>query len=271
MTKLVVTGGAGYLGSEVASQAVTAGWDVVATQLRRDAPSGRPLALDLADADAVELAFARERPDVVIHTAYRQAEESLARDVVESTASVVRAAVAAGARLVHLSTDMVFGGKRTGRYDERDEPRPVSAYGLAKLEVERLVLAEHPNALVVRTSLLYGMSGPQEALAVGHTGVFYTDEVRTPIHVADLAAALLELAVSDTTGTLHVAGPDAVNRYEFARLLAARQGHDLAHIRGAPLPPGAARARNIALDSSRAVGLLTTRIPGVREVLRGPG
>jgi dTDP-4-dehydrorhamnose reductase len=92
---------------------------------------------------------------------------------------------------------------------------------------------------------------------------FYTDEIRTPIHVADLASALLELADRrEVTGILHVAGPEPLSRHELARLLAP----DLEH-RGAPSPADPRRARNVALDSSRAYAQLRTRVRGVGESL----
>jgi dTDP-4-dehydrorhamnose reductase len=263
--KLLVTGGAGYLGSEVARLAEERGWDVVATRLRRAPPYGRPVPLDIRDADAVARVFVEHGPEVVIHTAYRQADDEVEDAVVAGTRNVARAARRAGARLVHVSTDLVFDGEREGRYTEDDEPRPVSRYGEAKLAAERLVRELHPDALTVRTSLLYGKPGPQEALALRDDLAFYTDEIRTPARVEELAAALLELAQTELAGTLHVAGPDAVSRYELARLLAAAQGRDPDEIRGAPGPPG--RARNVALDSSRAAGILRTRLRGPMEAL----
>ena len=238
--RLLVTGGAGYLGSEVCRQAVEAGHDVMATQFHAPAPFGRALTVDLRE--PVDLPEA----DVVIHTAYVQADPDM---IVSSTRNVAEAA--RGARLIHLSTDLVFDGEHAP-YAEDDEPRPVSEYGRAKLEAEGCVT----DGLVVRTSLLYGKPGPQEALAARDDVVFHEDEIRCPAHVADLAAALLELAALDVTGVLHVAGPDAVSRLELARLLGARDP------RGAPTPPG--RARNVALDSSRAAALLSTKIRGIQ-------
>jgi dTDP-4-dehydrorhamnose reductase len=239
--RLLVTGGAGYLGSEVCRQAVEAGHDVVATQFHAVAPFGRALTVDLREP------FDLPDVDAVIHTAYVQADSEM---IVCSTRNVARAA--RGARLVHLSTDLVFDGEHAP-YSEKDEARPVSGYGKAKLDAESFVM----DGLVVRTSLLYGKPGPQEALAARSDVVFHTDEIRCPTHVADLAAALLELAVLDVTGVLHVAASDAVSRLELAQLLGARDP------RGAPAPPG--RARNVALDSSRAAHLLRTRLRGIRQ------
>jgi dTDP-4-dehydrorhamnose reductase len=257
--RILVTGGAGYLGSEVARQAVAVGQEVFATQLEHAPPHGHPLRLDLRDDEAVHRAFLKHGPDVVVHTAYRQADASLPDDVVRASRNVALAAHRIGARLLHLSTDLVFDGERGAPYREEDEPRPVSAYGQAKLEAERLVGDIHPQSLLVRTSLLYGKAepGPQERLAAREGGVFYVDEIRCPIVVADLAAALLELAELDRSGILHVAGPDAVSRLELARLLGARGSE------GAPAPPG--RARNVALDSSRAAALLEAPLRGIKS------
>ena len=143
----------------------------------------------------------------------------------------------------------------------------MSAYGAAKLEAERLVAQAHPGALLVRTSLLYGKpGGPQEALALRDGVELYTDEIRCPTRVDELAAALLELGERDLPGVLHVAAPDAVSRYDFARLLRAAAGGDPDAVRGAPSPRarwGLGRARNVALDSSKAAGLLASPLRGV--------
>jgi dTDP-4-dehydrorhamnose reductase len=203
--------------------------------------------LDIRDEAATMRGFLRHGPDVVIHTAYAMGDEET---IVRGSANVALAAHRAGARLVHLSTDLVFDGEHGAPYTEDDEPRPVMTYGQHKLEAERLVLRAHPDALVVRTSLLLGPpDGPQEALARRDDVEFYEDEIRTPIRVAELAPALLSLAKRGETGILHVAGPEALSRAELA-----------ARLRGGPVrtarSPRTGRARNVALDSSRARALL---------------
>ena len=120
----------------------------------------------------------------------------------------------------------------------------------------------------MRTSLLYGKPGPQEALALRDDVELFTDEIRCPTLVSELAAALLELAGLAVSGPLHVAAPEAVSRFELGRLLRARQGGDPDAVRGALAPPQG-RARNVALDSSRAAGLLSARLRGVTEAAGG--
>jgi dTDP-4-dehydrorhamnose reductase len=250
--RIHITGATGYLGSELLRQ-------------RPDASTER---VDVRDAAAVCALFERVRPGVVIHTAYRQDGPDALEINVQGSETVARAVAAAGVRLVHLSTDVVFDGTRRGRYREEDEPAPVYEYGSAKADAERLVAAAHPRALIVRTSLIYGGAAPSphERRALEDDLAFYTDEIRSPVQVGDLAAALLELAGLEVAGPLHVAGADDLNRYEFARLIVAAHGGDPERLRSGE-SAGGGRPLNCALDSSRATALLRTRLRGAREVL----
>jgi dTDP-4-dehydrorhamnose reductase len=264
--KLLVTGGAGYLGSEVCRLGVERGYEVLATQFHTPPPHGQPVHLDVRDEEEAQRVLMRHGPDVVVHTAYRLSGPEMEETIVRGSRAVAAAAHRSGARLVHLSSDLVFDGEQGAPYTEESQPRPVMDYGAAKLEAERLVAQAHPGAVLVRTSLLYGKPGPQEALARRDDVELYTDEIRCPTRVDELAAALLELAQLDVYGLLHVAARDAVSRYEFARLLRAAAGDDPDGVRGAPSPPSG-RARNVALDSSKAAGLLATTLRGVGEAI----
>jgi dTDP-4-dehydrorhamnose reductase len=262
--RILVTGGAGYLGSEVCEHALGRGLDVVATQHATRVTHGQAITLDVCDTDAVHRAFIRSGPDVVIHTAYVLDGPGLHDVVVRGSRNVAEASARVGARLLHLSTDLVFDGAGGAPYRESDEPRPVLDYGAAKAEAERLVAELAPGAVIVRTSLLYGRAGgAQERLAARDDVAFFEDEIRCPTRVDELAAALLELARLEVAGPLHLAGPDAVSRLEFARFL---RGGDASGLRAAPTPPG--RPRNVALDSSAAARLLETRLSGLSRMGR---
>jgi dTDP-4-dehydrorhamnose reductase len=242
-----VTGGTGYLG----------------TELRRRKPDATSERVEIRDAAAVRSLLARLRPGVVIHTAYLQDGPEARAITVDGAEIVARAAREIGARLIHLSTDVVFDGRKGAPYVEEDATCPVTDYGRAKEEAERRVFAAHPEALVVRTSLIVGGPGfppsKHELAAADPAMTFYEDEIRSPVQVSDLASALLELAELDESGVLHVAGADAVSRAELAELVAGRPVH---HV---PAPPG--RPLGCALDSSRARTLLDTELRGVRTFL----
>jgi dTDP-4-dehydrorhamnose reductase len=248
---LLVVGGSGYLGREL---------------LRR---STGAIGISSADldirAEAAVAALLRElRPGAVVNTAYRRDDRATTFD---GAVFVARAAAATGARLVQVSTDLVFDGEKGAPYEEEDEPAPLSDYGRAKADAERAVLEACPAAAVVRTSLLYGGAepGPQERLAGDPSAAFFTDEVRCPIQVGDLADALLELAGTDHAGLLHVAGADRLSRHEFAELLTGGP------VRAASLADASeVRPRDCSLSIGRARALLRTPLRGARTVLKDP-
>jgi dTDP-4-dehydrorhamnose reductase len=274
--QLLVTGAAGFLGRAVAARAAVVGWDVLGTHHRRVPEGVRSVPLDIRDARAVGVVLTAAAPDAVLHTAYRQRGDAAYATNADGAGYVAAAARAAGARMVHVSSDAIFGGAGDRALREEDAADPVTPYGATKAAAEPLVMAAHPGALMVRTSLIYGGPGhaasPHEELALaaarGEQDVaFFDDEVRSPIQVDDLAAALVELAaLAVPIGPLHVGGADAVSRLTFARLIAAARGEDPARLAGRPAPPD--RPRFCPLDSARAQALLRVRLRGVHEVLR---
>jgi len=106
-----------------------------------------------------------------------------------------------------------------------------------------------------------------DALEREETIRLWFDEIRCPIWVESLAAAIVELAGIDYAGPLHIAGGEKVSRYEFGLALLRFFGIDSNRVLAAPVPPGDRRPRDCTLDTSRARKLLTTRLPGVSEVL----
>jgi dTDP-4-dehydrorhamnose reductase len=269
---LLVIGGSGLLGLRITRQAQLAGHSVVATFHA----SARPTAgadwrkLDIRRRDDVTALALDARPDMIINVAYRQSDWETTAD---GAAHVALAAVAAGAGLVHVSSDAVFSGSAPS-YDETRPPDPVTPYGAAKAAAETAVKAIAPAAAIARTSLIIGDgdSPPERlvhTLASGAaTGVLFADQVRCPVHVTDLASALLELAASSHAGICHLAGTDAISRYELGLLIAARDGLDQSALpvglRAATGRPG---ALDVRLDCTKTQARLSTRLRGAREFL----
>jgi dTDP-4-dehydrorhamnose reductase len=249
--RLLVTGSAGLLGGAVIAAAQARGWDVVPAT-RHDA--------DVRDAAAVARLLRAAGPDAIVHCAYVRDGEAAWATIVDGSAHVARAAAQAGARLVHLSSERVFGG-RDAAYTEADRPDPVDPYGAAKAAAEAEVLAACPSAILVRTSLLWRLDPPSELVRAvvgvvegGAPTAFFVDEIRCPTHVDDVAAACLRLAARpELSGPLHLAGPVPLSRYDFARAVAAAMGRDPDAVRAGHLADHPApRPARVVLDSSLA-------------------
>jgi dTDP-4-dehydrorhamnose reductase len=270
--ELLVVGGSGLLGLEVTRQARLAGHGVVATFHSRVPAVGDVdwCRLDIRHRDDVTALVRATRPKVVVNAAYRQSDWAT---TAEGGTHVALGADAAGARLVHVSSDAVFSGAAAG-YDETHVPDPMTPYGAAKAAAETAVKGIAPSAVIARTSLIVGNGASQHerhvhALAAGAVGgVLFTDDVRCPVHVTDLAAALLELAGSTYAGIHHVAGADAVSRYELGVLIARRDGLDHTALpAGLRAGTGLPGPIDVRLDSTNTQARLRTRLRGAREFL----
>lgn len=237
MTVLIV-GGSGFLGTELVRQASTAGHTTVATYATKPGAAS-PTAwrhLDLRDAGSLDAIMAEVCPQLVVNASSGLADWAT---TAEGPIQLAMATARYGTRMVHVSSDAVFSGARV-HYDESSLPDPVTPYGAAKAAAETGVLAVDPKAAVARTSLIigHGQSAHEKVvheLAAGtREGALFTDDIRCSVHVTDLAAALLELAATDTTGVHHLAGPDAVSRHELGMLIAERDGLDASRLPHGP-------------------------------------
>jgi dTDP-4-dehydrorhamnose reductase len=275
--RLLVTGGSGYLGDWVVRLACTE-WDVTATYLSHvvDNPGADWRQLDVREEEAVASLVDEVRPQVVVHTAALNPGQGSGFDAVNATGTrhVACAAAGVGACLIHLSTDVLFDGQK-GNYVEGDPPSPITPYGRSKALAEEAVRDSGVEAVIVRTSLIYGWR-PTVARAVqwivddlraGKRVRLWTDEVRCPIWVDSLAAAVIELAGSSYTGVLHVAGAQPLSRYEFGVRLLRFHGVDPSPVVPTPSPEDRPHPLDCTLDCSRARALLRTPLPGVDEVL----
>lgn len=263
---LLILGGSGLLGAELVAAAEAAGLDWVATHRSADRAGDRWRRVDLTDPGAVDALLAETQPSAIVNAAYVQRGDELWALTAELPGRLA-AWTAGRARLVQLSTDVVFGGKKGAPYTEADPLDPVHEYGQAKAQAEAFVTEADPDAVLVRTSLMWtrlGDGGPQAALVRNADVRFFTDEFRNPVHAASVAAVCLELVGRvDIRGPLHVAGPERVDRLTFARSLAPIAGVDADSLQGGTGADQPGRPADVSLDSSLAISLLDTEIVGL--------
>jgi dTDP-4-dehydrorhamnose reductase len=223
----------------------------------------------------VEDLLVSRRPSVVFNCAAYNAvdraetERDLAYAVnSEGPANVARACARHGVRLIHFSTNFVFDGALHRPYIESDLPAPLSVYAASKLAGEQRVLQLMPNALVVRTSALFGDTGsaikggsfPDRILARAQSGEplqVVADQLVNPTYTGDLAPAAIQLAESGLEGVVHVVAAGCAGWDEFARavLVELEVAAEVTPMSSTALGAAAARPLNGCLGSSRVAAL----------------
>jgi dTDP-4-dehydrorhamnose reductase len=283
--RILVFGGGGFVGGNLCTLALRDGWEVhVADAALRDSlPGATWHRIDITDRAAVDALVGEVKPTSAIDLAAvadidrAERERELARAVnVEAARSIAAAARAAGASCVYFSSDAVFAGTAE-RYVEEDAPAPVNWYGRTKADGERAVREVHPGAAIARISLVLGfpvtvgnsfIAGLERKLAAGTVVPCPIDEIRTPIDVQTLAAAVLELCRMRFEGVLHLGSTDSVDRFTLTRRAAGLMGFDEALVvaqkpgpavpDGSPVPARAARHRRGVISVNKARRLLAT-------------
>lgn len=223
--RALITGGGGQLASDLEQLLAP---DLKVRRPRRDE-------LDVTDDGAVDRALADLDPQVVFNCAafhnvdVCEREEDRSFEVnARAVKRLAERCQATGAKLVHLSTNYVFDGRRRQPYAEHDTPSPRSIYALSKLAGEYAALAYAPDALVVRTAGLYGLHGSASkggnfvtrmvARAREQGSLRMVDDQRlSPTFTHDLAQALLAAVKARATGVLHLTNSSDCSWFEFTR------------------------------------------------------
>jgi dTDP-4-dehydrorhamnose reductase len=214
--RMVVVGAGGMLGQRVVDIARVHGWDVVAAPRET---------CDVTDLASLTGALERISPSVVVNCAAwtdvdgaEQHEEQALAINGTGAGNLARVTAALGARLIHVSTDYVFGGTSSdGQPYAEDAPTaPRSAYGRTKLAGEQQVAEHNPNHLICRTAWLFGSGGgnfvdTMVRLAGERDRIdVVDDQTGSPTWTGHLAAALVQVAGTDATGIAHLAGAGQV-------------------------------------------------------------
>jgi dTDP-4-dehydrorhamnose reductase len=302
--RVLVTGGSGFVGSNVAAVAAARSHEVVCTvRSKPPLPDSRCdyVALNLLDGDAVRAVVRSARPDAIVHTAILNdfaalyANRQLAWDVyVGVTRTLAEAAVETGALLVYVSTDWVFDGQQPGA-TEATPPNPVNLYGFLKAAGELVALERGGEAAVARIAGVMGThrarpTTPREqdagfgyfvaalvdALAAGSEFIVWEGEAinmrATPSLASHSAELMLRLVERRLQGIFHCVGAEATTRMALARAAAEAFELDRGLIRSGPpdpaaLPP-APVPHDTSLDAGATAAALGVQLPGVGELLR---
>ncbi|MCA9980480.1 MAG: SDR family oxidoreductase [Anaerolineales bacterium] len=281
-TRLFITGGSSYLGQHLVPLAQKAGLPVAYSYFSHNpwpvpAPQTTAVSLDLRHPTAVSQAIAAHQPQIIIHLAGSNRADDMSAVIIEGTRAITQAAQTHQARLIHLSTDVIFDG-RQAPYDETAVPSPLHEYGRAKAEAEAIVQT-HPNHIIIRTSLIYGLRqidrGTEWMLAALRQNqpiTLFDNQWRNPVWVMTLAQACLELATTQTDlrGILNIAGQQAVTRAELGLKLLdwwqlSPEKRSLLTV--APAPADAPWPPDTRLVLDRAQRHLHTPLLGLDEVL----
>jgi dTDP-4-dehydrorhamnose reductase len=257
--KALITGGGGQLASDLVEL------------LGDDAVALSHAELDIADSDALAQAIDDVAPDVVINCAAFHNLDVCEAEPDQAWAVNVRAVremAVRAPRLVHLSTNYVFDGRRSEPYGEDDLPAPRSVYAITKLAGEHAALAYGSGSLVVRAAGLYGLHGSvskggnfvQRMLArARETGALkmVADQLLQPTFTADLAAAIVDALERDVDGLLHLTASDACSWHEFTVAIMELAGLDVpVEAVSTTIPPGGVdRPLNGVLARPRADAL----------------
>jgi dTDP-4-dehydrorhamnose reductase len=239
--------------------------------------------LDIGDAAAVERILEQVEPEVIFNCAAFHNVELCETEPDQAWAINVRAVrdlARGGARLVHISTNYVFDGRREEPYPEDHPPSPESIYALTKLAGEYAALAYGEDSLVVRTSGLYGVHGSaakggnfvQRMVARGREQGslrMVSDQRLQPTFTADLAAALVEAVEAGAEGVVHLTSSGECSWHEFTEAIMEEAGIDVPiEAVATTIPPGgAARPLNGVLARPRADALGLSPLRPWRDAL----
>jgi dTDP-4-dehydrorhamnose reductase len=233
------------------------------------------VALDTQDRDALFELFRVHRFRAVLNCTGNCALKSCELDPamakrtnVISAINIVAAARAFDARLVHLSSDLVFSGIGAGGYVETDTVDPVTVYGRTMAEGEEAIVNADPEAAILRISLPMGPSFNRHAGAIdwiqsrfrnGRPATLYFDEVRSCTYTDDLNRVFELFLAGGQSGIFHAGGPRHLALYQIAQIVNRVGGYDPHLLKGCPrhdagpMPP---RAGNVSMNSEKLLAAL---------------
>lgn len=241
--------------------------------------------LDITDRQLVIDTIGDLKPSVIVNAAAftdvdrAETEREIAYKVNASAVGyLAEAAHIFGAKLVHISTDYVFNGRK-GNYAEESLPEPIGYYGKTKLAGENLAKSQLDDLAILRTQVLYGYGKGikknfvlwvLEKLSGGEKFSVVTDQIGNPTLADELAFAILKVVKKNARGLYHVSGFETMSRYEFAGQIAEVFSFDRAAISSMTsdkLQQKARRPMNSSFICLKAQTDLGISMPSVRDSL----
>ncbi len=285
MKRILITGGSGLLGGNIAKMAVSK-FDVYATyhQNKVNLRGVNYFQIDISKAEDISK-IEDIRPDYIIHCAaltdldYCQEHIDLAyRYNVIASINIAEIAKKLKAGLIHISTDSLFDGKK-GDYTETDLPNPINIYAKTKLESEIKVLSIYPDACVVRTNIYGWNMRDKFSLAEWMLDTLLKkdklkglkDVYFASTFVNDLIGILFKLQEIRYKGIIHVAGSQGCSKLNFAYKIAEVFSLDKKLIKSISLADigfFTPRPKNTILNVSKCQELLGIKFPNVEEGLK---
>jgi dTDP-4-dehydrorhamnose reductase len=286
MTKLLITGDTGLLGSTLARESLLLYETFGVSRTASHTLAGwTHHSVDLTDIAETRRYLDDVRPDFIVHCAAAtdvdqcEMQQGFAWAInVDATERLARWAARNGARLTFISTDSVFDGA-LGGYREQDSPRPLNHYARTKLAGECVAVLWCPDSLIVRTNF-YGWNIKGKAnlakwmhgkLAAGDMLRAFADVYFSPLFVNDLARLILDLVSRQAKGVFHVASQDSCSKYEFAFLLGRELQFNTGKIQPAMLEEfrfHGQRPRNTSLVAKKCEQYLGREMPTLKEGIR---
>lgn len=285
MNKILITGGSGLLGSNIAKLA-TSKFEVYATY-NKNKVSIEDVHFFQADLTKKEELVKIEhiKPDFIIHCAALtnvdycedHPNEAYAHNVLASV-NIAEISRKIDAYLIYISTDSVFDGEK-GDYREDDAPNPINVYGKTKLEAEQRISSIHTHSCVVRTNIYGWNKRDKFSLAEWMLDKLINNEELpalkdiyfSPILVNDFSKILFKLQDKNYKSIIHIAGSESCSKLDFAYRIAEVFGLDNSLIKpisihklGLKAPRGA----NASLNISKAEKILKERLPKVKDGLK---
>ena len=287
LKKLMIIGGSGLLGGHLA-KFVKDGYEVVATYNDHpvELPGCRTIKMDIKDSERSFDTVQKEDPDCVILSAaqrnvdYCEKNQNEVRRInVEGAKNVAIAANRVHAKLIFLSTDLIFDGKKE-HYLEDDITNPVNYYGVTKLKGEQEVSSISDDYAIARVSVLYDwdpfehttnfISWLYKNLKKEKPLSLFTDQFRNATYIKNACEALIKILEKDEKGIFHVAGKKCENRYSIGLAVADTFGFDRSLISASESVNGdwlAVRPKKCCLDVGKMESVLGVTAMTVEEGL----